>query len=73
MKRIVMSSIVFVAVALFALATTGAVHAQSVTPVTPSTQTQYGLGGRGGMMGTGQMGILHDDVVAYISEQPGIS
>jgi hypothetical protein len=69
--------ILIVAVVVFALAITGVVHAQSNTPTYSTTQTDYGFGGHGGMMGgrTGidQDGLLHDAMIAAFAEKLGIS
>lgn len=78
MKK-VMLGIVIVAVVAVALASTGAVYAQSGTPTTQVPGSGYGMGGRGargGMMGgyLNQTGVdpLHDAMIAAVAEEIGL-
>lgn len=77
MNKSLLSGMVVVAVVVFALASTGVVHAQSDTNITAVVETGYGMGtrgGRGGMAGGGlQDGLLHDEMIAVFSEKLGIS
>jgi hypothetical protein len=81
MNKIVLS-VVVVAIIAIALGTTGAVFAQSGTPQTPITGTEFdrgmgGRGSRGGMTGGNvagtQDGLLHDEMIAIYSAKLGIS
>ncbi len=73
MKKVLFSSLALVAVVLFALSSTSVAHAQANTPVSLNAETGYGFGGRGGTMNGTQSEILHEDILAYFSEQIGLS
>ncbi len=78
MNKSLLSGMVVVAVVVFALSSTGVVHAQSDTNTTAVVETGYGMGTRGGrgggmMVGGLQDGLLHDEMIAVFSEKLGIS
>ncbi len=82
MKKLVLS-LVIVAVIAVAFGTASSVYAQSTTPQAPANGTGYGYnagarGVRGGMMGQTavagtQDGLLHDEMIAVLSDKLGIS
>ena len=57
----------------FALTSTSAVFAQSDNPVAQVTQNDFGFGGRGGMMGVGMEGPMHDYMISYVADQLGLT
>jgi hypothetical protein len=71
MKKALVISLILVAAA-FTLGSVSKVYAQSETPAA-NTTGNYGLGGHGGMMGSNQQGLLHDEMVKVVAEKLGIS
>jgi hypothetical protein len=79
MKKL-MLGVVIVAVVAVALASTGAVYAQSENPPTQVPGSGYGMGGRGsrgGMMGGSYNqsveNPLHDAMIAAVAEEIGLT
>lgn len=73
-KGLIIGMVIGIVVAV--LATTGVVLAQSNTSTSEETYSMFGMGnngGRGGMMGDDQDGLLHDQMVTVFAEKLGIT